>query len=497
MTYPAVIFWLVAIWALFARGPAIYLLFFISWSFGTLAVIPTQAVGGISIMPPWISAAVLSVKVVLDVGPRVYLGALFDYRRFGFLTLCTLYAVVSALLLPRIFAGQLDVITMRLVAVAAPTALGPTPSNFIQALYFILTSLTVVNIYFVACDPVRRHQLLVAFGWGGAVAVITGLVDLLASKAGLTGLLLPYRTSAYVLMVDGEVGDMKRVVGLMSEASAYAALCLSFLAPIAITPDRRQAAPWGGWRVPLAALLTLLTYLSTSSGGYVALVSVVLVVLVGIAGGMFDSRERAWLAAYWVMMLVVAAICVAVLRPDVVATVAKLVDAVVIHKAHTSSYVERSMWNRVAYEAFLHSHGLGAGIGCCRSSSWVFAVLSNIGAPGAILMSVFMARVFLSRGADTEDSGLMRMVKLSLLPNLFVISLTSPSVGFGLGAAWLFGLGAALAWPLAVSVETGAAAPPRAHPAFLPPLSPDLAPNSPMGSTLGRDPVGRPGGAGA
>jgi len=447
LTYPGVLFWLLAVVALCSRGPAIYLLFFMSWSFGTLAAIPPAAVGGVSIMPPWIAAAFLTAKVAMEVGPRVYLAAMFDFRRFGFLTLCTLYALISAVLMPRIFAGQVDVITMRLVTIAAPTLLGPTPSNFIQALYFVLTTVTVVSIYFVARDPDQRRHLFIGFGWGAAVAVVTGLVDLLAAKAGLAGLLEPYRNAAYALMVDNEVGDMKRVVGLMSEASAYAALCLSFLGLIALVPDRDSAAPWGRWRTPLALGLVALTYLSTSSGGYVALGAVAMVVLFGVGVGVLEGRKRSWIAAYWMLNLVVLALGLIVFQPQIVDTVVKLVDAIVFQKTQTSSYIERSMWNRIAYEAFLGTGGLGAGIGCCRASSWVFAVLGNIGAPGAILMVMFMAQVFVARAADPEDRGMLRMVKLALLPNLFVISLTSPSVGFGLGAAWLFGLGAAIAWP--------------------------------------------------
>lgn len=445
MTYPAFVFWVLLVAAMAWRGPAIYTLFFVSWSFGTLAMLPPQVMGA-SLMPAWVIAAFLSVRTLVEVGPRAYAAALVDLRRFGVLMICTGYVVVSGVLLPRIFTGRIDVIPMRADEPGAVTVQA-SASNLIQALYFLLTSLTVVNVYFAAREPAKRRALLTAFAWGAAAAVLTGLVDQVASAAGLQGLLEPYRNAAYALLTDNEVSDMKRVVGLMSEASAYAALCISFLGPLAMTPDSRSAAPWGRWRLPLAIALLVFTYLSTSSGGYVAIVGVGLVVVVGVAVGLAESRRPAWIAAYCGLLLLVAALGVMLFRPDATDALADMVDKVVLEKTHTASYVERSMWNRMAFEAFVQSGGLGAGVGCCRASSWIFALLGNIGAPGTALMAAFLAQVFLARAVEPQDRGLLRLVKLSILPCLLVVSLTSPSVGFGLGAAWLCGLAVALGSP--------------------------------------------------
>jgi hypothetical protein len=460
MTYPAVIFWILSFLCLRSRGPSLYRLFFVSWSFGMLAMLPPQAVG-VSLFPVWIILGFLTVRTVMDVGYKAYLAALFDFRRFGVLTLCTLYTLFSGIMLPRIFAGRIDVITMRLETLGA-TGLAPSVSNIIQAAYFVLTTLLVVNIYFAASDPERRKALLEGFTWGAVAAIVTGLIDLAFSAVGLSSLLEPYRNAAYVLLTDNEVGDMRRVVGLTSEASAYASLCVSFLAPLAITPQDRASAPWGRWRAPLVAGLLIMTYLSTSSGGYVALGCVAMVVLAGVGLGLIEGRRPAWRAAYWMMMLGVAGLGVAVFAPQVVDTLAHMLDLVVFQKAQTTSYVERSMWNTMAFQAFLHSGGLGAGIGCCRTSSWVFAVLGNIGVPGGALMLGFMVQVFLARAADPSDRGLLRIAKLAILPALFVISLTSPSVNFGLGAGWLFGLAMALARPAASRRALQAAADPAA-----------------------------------
>jgi hypothetical protein len=466
MTYPAVIFWALSLLVLFSRGPWLYRLFFVSMAFGTLAMAPPQMMGA-NLFPAWILAAIMTVRTLMDVGPRAYLGALLDFRRLGVLTCCTVYVIFSAVMLPRIFAGQIDVITMRLES-AGTAGLAPSVSNLIQTAYFLLTTFTVANIYFAASTPDRRKALLDGFGWGAAAVIVTGLADMVCSKVGLSGLLDPFRNATYALMTDNDVADMRRVVGLTSEASAFAALCVGFLAPLAITPNDRASAPWGPWRAPLALGLLLMTYLSTSSGGYVALASVALMVAAGLAMGMAEGRRPAWQGAYWIMILCVAALGALVFSPHLVDTVQHMLDVVVFQKQHTSSYVERSMWNTMAFDAFLKSDGLGAGIGCCRASSWVFALLGNIGAPGAALMLAFVVQVFLMRAAEPSDRGLLRITKLAIVPTLFVIALTSPSVHFGLGAAWLFGLALALARPARLARRRPAAeAQPIARPRML------------------------------
>lgn len=463
MTYPGVIFWVLCILAMRSRGPWLYRLFFISWSFGTLAMVPPQLVNS-SFFPAWIITCFMTAQTVMAVGPKAYLGALFDFRRLGMLTACTIYCIFSAIMLPRIFAGRIDVITMRLETFGA-TGLAPSLSNIIQAIYFTLTTLAVANIYFAASEPTQRKALLEAFGWGAAAAVITGLVDMLLGAAGQSALLAPFRNATYVLMVDNEVGDMRRVIGLMSEASAYAALCVSFLSVLAITPQNKAASPWGRWRVPLVVALLLMTYLCTSSGGYVALAFVGMMVLASVAIGALGGSRLAWITAYWIFVLAVAALGVVVFAPQVVDSISHMVTVMVFEKKNSSSYVERSMWNSMAFQAFLQSNGLGAGIGCCRASSWMFAVLGNIGAPGMALMLGFIAQIVFARAAQPGEAGLLRVVKLALLPCFAVISLTSPAVGFGLPVAWLAGLAVALARPAQVRSRAAQLGPLPAAPA--------------------------------
>lgn len=446
LTYPGILFWLLVLRTAFARGPGFYYVFFGCWSLGTLLVIPSAISLG-NLTPPWIAACFLTARVIMEDGLRRYLSALFDFRRFGVLTLCTLYAAASGYFLPRIFEGRVNVVTMRTSAVHGAVPLMPDAANLTQGLYFVITTLTVVSIYLICQEPERRRRFLQAFAWGGVVAIATGLLDLFTSAAGLGGLLEPFRNATYALHLDNEAAGMHRVIGLMSEASAYAALCAPFLCLLALTPD--QDSPWGRWRIPLCLGLVLMTYLSTSSGGYVGLGVLGLVVAGSLALGMMEKRRTAWWGGYGMLMAVAAVALVLLIEPMVFDPLWRAFDRIVLNKTGSVSYIERSMWNRVAYQAYLTTNYLGVGIGGARASSWIYSLLSNIGAPGTILLFIFIGQAALAKAANPADRTLARAAKLALVPCLFMASLAGTSAGFGLPGAILFGLVASLCWPVA------------------------------------------------
>jgi hypothetical protein len=446
LTYPGVLFWLLVLRTAFARGPGFYYVFFGCWSLGTLLVVPSGVSLG-NLTPPWIAACFLTARVIIEDGPRRYLTALLDFRRFGVLALCTVYAAGSGYFLPRMFEGRVNVITMRTSLVHGAVPLQPDAANLTQGLYFVITTLTVVSIYLICQQPDRRRQFLQAFAWGGVFAIVSGFLDLSTSLAGLGGLLEPFRNATYALHLDNEAAGMHRVIGLMSEASAYAALCAPFLCLLALTPD--ADSPWGRWRVPLSAGLVLMTYLSTSSGGYVGLGVLGIVLVTSLGLGIAEKRRPAWWGAYGMLMGAAAVALVFMIEPMVFDPVWRAFERIVLNKTGSVSYIERSMWNRVAYQAYLATNYLGVGIGGARASSWIYSILSNIGAPGAIMLFVFIAQVAFARAADPADRTMARAAKLALAPCLFMASLAGTSAGFGLPGAVLFGLAGSLCWPTA------------------------------------------------
>src|SRR5580693_50286 len=116
----------------------------------------------------------------------------------------------------------------------------------------------------------QRHYLQAVL-LGGIRLIGTGLVDFLLATAGLADLLEPFRNASYALLVDVEAAGAKRVVGLMTEASAYGASCVGAAASLAFL---RPCFPnvLRDLIVPATILgLIAMAVLSTSSTAYVGL----------------------------------------------------------------------------------------------------------------------------------------------------------------------------------------------------------------------------------
>jgi hypothetical protein len=445
MSFPAIIFAIVLLLCLLSRGPAIFFLFFASWSFGAFAAVPPELVGGVSLTPAWFCAGAMALKVALEEGVGETFATLVDPRRLGLLSLCAIYGVISAMFFPRLFAGVIDIIPMRLTLNHAPQPLLPTSANFTQAFYLVIT-VAVVAAFHMACRrPERRRAILNALLFGGAVAVITGLVDYAAGLTGASTLLAPFRTASYALMTNAEAfaGSGRRVVGLMTEASAFAALAIGFVAPLVLLRDAYRSTMTRNLLLPAVCLLLIvLVWLSKSSTGIVGVAILGLVMLAHMARSLWLQRAEAapgLVLLYLAPLLVVAFL---VLYPSVAEEAIHTIDVMVLKKSASESYIERSMWNRVTLDAFRQSWGLGAGIGSARASSWPIAVLGNIGVIGAATMALFIARILVARPPPGDILFDRQMIgaKYAILPGLIMGALAGTSVAFGLPVAWLMGM---------------------------------------------------------
>jgi len=446
------LFWAIILGGVFTRGPAMIYIFFAMQSFGTVALVPPALLGGVTFTPEWVSFAGIAAKVLLS---RPSLSQAFipllDLRRFGLLGLVTLYAVFSAIFMPQLFRGVL-VIPMRMANAAYPLA--PQIANFTQTFYFVMTTLAVLVFYYLVKDPRSKKHVFNGILLGGVMAVLTGLVDIVVPSSLLT----PFRTASYAILAGGDFGEGKRVAGLMSEASAYASVCIGFAGSIFFLRDAYEDKTLRTIITPAVFLLLVaMIGLSTSSGGYVGLAVffciVVVYMLLRIATGNSGGiREFYFLGAGLIMALVLAAV-----KPDIYSPPIAMVNQMVFQKHLSSSYVERSYWNQVGLEAARSTYWLGAGLGSARASSWVVAVLGNIGIVGAALMVSFMTKVFLSRPAPSRqgDAGVARGAKFALIPLLTVESLSGTSVGFGLVAACLFGMVGDVCWDAKSSRSNG------------------------------------------
>lgn len=449
-----IIFWVAAIYALWSRGPAIYYLYFISWSFGTLAVVP-PSLGSINITPAWACAALLALKIFMEVGAARFMQVLFHPQRFLALTMCTLWGIVSAIVCSNLFAGKVNIAPIRVLHLFALEPVSFSITNITQSFYFLLTSLATVSIFFAARSPDRRLQILNAFLVGAITAAATGMLDLVAKTVGLSALLDPFRNATYATMAESTFAGVNRLAGLMPEASGYAGLCIAFLPLLAFTTARPgEPRSEGNMRLAVAALLFVMTCLSTSSGGLatLALIGAMFAFLVMIDA--LRGSPSALISTYVGLIGLAGVVGVFAFFPEVAQGTLGFIDSVIFKKYLSESYVERSLWNSTALNAFVQSYGLGVGLGSARASSWQIAVLANLGVFGAATLIIFFGQIFLGNAVHRQDIALLRATKLALIPNLAVAALGGTSPNFGLNVATLAGLAAALCFGHPVRAST-------------------------------------------
>ena len=115
------------------------------------------------------------------------------------------------------------------------------------------------------------------------------------------------------------------------------------------------------------------------------------------------------------------------LVPPVAHVAQQVIEESLLAKGQTDSAVERGSWNTQAWQVFLDTHGLGAGIGATRGSNYLLVLLSNLGAIGFGLFVLLMLRVTLSRmspGLGHESRAIVWAARIgalvALVPSILV-----------------------------------------------------------------------------
>ncbi|MBP2276034.1 hypothetical protein [Sphingomonas sp. PL20] len=420
---------------------ALYL-FFASLAFGSFNTIP----GTITLIPYAICAPLLTLKILTNgANTEVLIDALLNWRRLGLLTAFFVVAMVVTLTAPVLFAG---VPTMGLNT-GLVTPLGFSSGNVTQPLYLLISISITISIYMLMIDATGREMLAEGLLLGGVIFCISGVLDIIFTG---TNFLAPLRTATYTLMADNEIAGMHRVIGFNNEASAYGGttLCLA-----AILLFVRPARAVGGWlahaELPLAGALVVFTILSTSSGAYVG-VCVLCILWVGSVAyhALFANNvaEKQSSVSDIALVGIVFALCmiVVLIRPHILDAAYQAFDTIVLQKKTTSSYLERSNWNRVSLEGMAQTFGYGVGVGSTRASSWPVALISGAGVLGAALMAAFIARCVLTPTPPGKTS-VRRMAagaRIALLVCAIPAAGASTSVDYGFASAILFAIMAAI-----------------------------------------------------
>ena len=422
---PAIIFWALALFALFWPRPFFIYLFFCAAPFGGFAAVPVEWTLGSTVLPQAVAAAILILRTIIGPQntPRAWKIAT-DLKRGGLLTLFVVFAIITGFFFPRLFTDVLVVPMRGTFRLTEP--LMPTTANLTQSLYLLLDLLTLLGLcVFMSGSQGRQNRQIVLRGVvaGGIVLAATGVLDFLSPYLGLRPFLSLFRTASYGFIVDAQILGMRRIVGLYSEAAAFGAATVTWAAMLMFIRPAMPSRLWRNVVLPVTAFVLLaLAAGSTSSTAYLGLFAFCVVAVFNFGQRAIVNRSVVGLRLE-IVLLFLAVVYVGVLiatMPEVVSAFSDILNTMLFRKAESSSYVQRNSWNETAWQAFFGTHGLGVGVGGARTSNWIVSVLSNTGVIGGALLGGFIV-LNLSRKASTGDK--VSAVVLRGAKSAYVVSL--------------------------------------------------------------------------
>jgi hypothetical protein len=383
-TYFGVITLILGAWLLRRNDPLVIVCWMLGLGlFAASAALVLPALGSSSIPPAkmFLGFALLSVLIHVHNRATVLNEAVVANAP---LVLFCIYGFIGALILPRIFAFQIDVVPMRpggLRHLLDAFPLTFTPQNVTTAFYMIGTALTAIVAYIAGrlstdVSPVVKTCVIII-----AVHVVTGILGVALAGTVWDNVVDLVRNGSYSQLRQ-ETDGFVRMAGLMPEPSAFASFGVIW-GIFAFELWLRNIQPV---RTGTAALaMTGVLAFSTSSTAYVAIASYMVI----LAGRFFlfpaYLKANKLITMCLAIMLCAAAGAAAMLLIDGLAqTVGDLLYEMVLNKAESESGQQRTFWAMQGLYAFVVSGGLGIGAGSFRSSSLVTAILGSMGVFGAI-----------------------------------------------------------------------------------------------------------------
>jgi hypothetical protein len=405
--------------------------------------------GGIGILPPQLFLAFFALRAFNLVGGKK-LGEAFTMEKPGFWLLCLcVWAVVGAMLLPRLLLGTTLVFPVdRSTEQILLKPLAPVSGNLSQAVYCVGDVLVYCCMYaFLRCRGTYKTLgyaiFLLTF-----LDIVAGVVDAVSHTVGID-VLSSVKTAQFADLSGEELGGLVRISGTFSETSAFS----TFTLPLFVFCLNLWIV---GWRPKIAGALAIgtgiLMLLSTSGSAYVGMAGYLVVLMFsnpGVVTRTATSRkQRMWIISGCLGML--AVIYVLLFVPVVVDVLSQFVNDAILSKAGSSSGVERMGWNAQGITNFFDTWGIGVGLGSIRASSFLVVVIGSLGVVGIICYGMFVARSLLAPmppKSDFTDRAVCYASRHGMISALVVAS-TSAGV-FELGSC--FYLFAAAAGALAAA----------------------------------------------
>jgi hypothetical protein len=390
MTGLGLIFLPICLW--FWRSPARQLeLVFIGSVFAAAAAV---VLGGYGVTPGLVPAAMFIGLFML----KMVLGERYPAERIALqvmlpFILVVAGALISSILLPRLFEGEILVWPQKLSGFFVITPLAPNSGNYTQDMYLLINALLLVmaGIYLTR-EGFDLRRLLNTYFFSNLLVVAISLWQFAGNTVHVwfpTDFFLS--NPGWALLSNESIGSLIRISGPFSEPAALATYMCGAVGAAAwvLANGDRTLLP----RLVLGSGL-LIILLCTSTTGYIALVIMAaLLSAYTVARGSAALRKRVTIGLAWTAILgVICVVTVPVVAP-VAAQDAVAVFNGTMNKQQSSSYNDRTSTDRDSVKEMFESDGLGVGWGSNRSSSLGPGLCASVGVWGIMGLIWFGWRI--------------------------------------------------------------------------------------------------------
>ena len=381
---------------LFGTVPSMLVFVLVSALMMGASAINVPVIGNSSIPPVEFAAVFLAVRVLLPGSVRTA-DVAAALRANLLMIVFVFYGVIGAVVLPRLFAGQIDVVPMRVRALSryesierftyATQPLLPTSQNLTTAIYLVGTVMIAICAYVALANSSAWRTLVKAVAVVALIHVVIGIASVVAPGSEV---LIFFRNGAYA-QIDNSYGGFVRMNGIAPEASAYGGFGIAMLIFLFECWIRDVMPRLTGI---VALLLTLALVCSTSSSAYLGLVSYAAIVLVrSIVFPRTMRADRLIIIGTVLLLLIVIATSLVLWQPAAANGFGEMIRHFTLDKSQSLSSRQRQFWSLIGYQSFVHSYGLGIGAGSFRSSSLIAAIMGSMGVIGIVCFTAYLIQV--------------------------------------------------------------------------------------------------------
>lgn len=358
------------------------------------------------------------------------------------------YGILAGYFAPRLLARTMDIIPLgssEYPETLGAVPLGPVSSNFTQAVYLIADLVTFVMVVALGSTASGFRAVCVGVMCFVVANISFGIIDLVSFGTPVQDLLVYIRNAPYAFHDEDIVAGVKRVVGSWPEASTFAGVSLG---AIGFTGTMWICERHSRINLVLFLMSSILVVRSTSSTGLFGLpvcLALLYVACLLRCGGPSGTRTSAAVVIFAPPAMIIIGMAI-VMHEALFRQIYNYFDLLVFSKGTTSSGVERGMWNRYGIANFIDSYGLGVGLGTSRTSSFIVALLSNVGVPGALFFLLFfLSSIAMPRGQQrTFEADVRLAARVGCVCLLVGAAVSASTVDLGLLFFMMAGLASAV-----------------------------------------------------